>query len=114
MSSVGPRDGVKRPDICLGDLDGVTATPAYVDAVTGIFHDQGFEVTFNKPFRGNELLRRHSSPSAGIYSLQVEMRRDLYLDEKTRELNGGLVVLQNCFIKIAAAVRAMKSKTNGS
>lgn len=107
MSSVGPRDGLKRPDICVGDLDGTTASPTYLDAVTKTFRDQGFEVALNKPFRGNELLRRHASPSTGIYSLQVEMRRDLYLDEKTRELHGGLALLQNSFIQIAASIRAM-------
>lgn len=107
MSSVGPRDGLKRPDICLGDLDGTTASATYLNAVTKTFRDQGLEVALNKPFRGNELLRRHASPSSGMYSLQVEMRRDLYLDERTRELNGGLASLQNCFIEIAASVRAM-------
>lgn len=107
MSSVGPRDGVKRPDICLGDLDGATATPAYVELAAAAFRNKGFEVTSNKPFRGNELLRRHSAPERGVYSLQVEMRRDLYLNEKTRELHGGLALLQECFLEIARGIRTM-------
>ncbi|TPJ77162.1 N-formylglutamate amidohydrolase [Mesorhizobium sp. B2-6-2] len=105
MSSIGPQDGIKRPDICLGDLDGTTAMPAYVELVASVFRDRGFEVAFNKPFRGNELLRRHACPKTGIYSLQVEMRRDLYLNEHTRELHGGLKVLQDCFVEIARRVR---------
>lgn len=108
MSSIGPKDGVKRPDICLGDLDGATASSAYREAVTLIFRDQGFEVALNKPFRGNELLRRHASPGTGIYSLQIEIRRDLYIDEKTRELNEGLAVLQQCFVRIAACIRKLE------
>jgi N-formylglutamate deformylase len=109
MSSVGPKDGVKRPEICLSDLDGATASPAYLELVTSIFSDQGLEVALNKPFRGNELLRRHASLGTGIYSLQVEMRRDLYIDEKTRHLHDGLAVLQDCFRRIAAGIRAMSA-----
>lgn len=105
MSSIGPKDGVPRPPICLGDLDGMTAPPSYVDLVARVFRGQGFEVAFNKPFRGNELLRRHASQAKRIYSLQVEMRRDLYLDEATRELNAGLATLQKCFVEIAALIR---------
>jgi N-formylglutamate deformylase len=107
MSSVGPRDGVKRPEICIGDLDGVTSSPAYLEVVLAAFRSQGFEVAMNKPFRGNELLRRHASPPSGIFSLQVEMRRDLYIDERTRELHQGLARLQTCFEDIATNVRRL-------
>ncbi|OPF75241.1 hypothetical protein VT50_0225525 [Streptomyces antioxidans] len=72
MSSVGPRDGVRRPEICLGDLDGTTA-----------------------------------SPGTGIDSVQVELRRDLYLDEVTWTPHGGLARLQECFAAVAAAVRSL-------
>jgi N-formylglutamate amidohydrolase len=107
MSSVGPRDGVKRPQICVGDLDGTTADAGYVEVVRNAFRERGFEVAMNKPFRGNELLRRHASPATGVHSVQVEMRRDLYIDEATRVLHDGLRVLQDCFVGIAAAARAL-------
>lgn len=107
MSSIGPRDRLKRPQICLGDLDGTTARADYLDVVSSVFRDQGLEVALNKPFRGNELLRRHASPATHVYSLQVEMRRDLYIAEDTRVLHEGLRVLQDCFVRIARAVRAM-------
>jgi hypothetical protein len=35
------------------------------------------------------------------------MRRDLYIVEETRVLHEGLRLLQDCFVKIASAVRAM-------
>ncbi|OEV12888.1 hypothetical protein AN218_06530 [Streptomyces nanshensis] len=107
MSSVGPRDGLRRPQICLGDLNGTTASPGYAETVAGVFRDAGFEVALNTPFPGNELLRRHASPGTGIESLQVELRRDLYLDEKTRQLHDGLPALQDCFVALADAVRNM-------
>lgn len=107
MSSIGPRDGIRRPDICLGDLDGVTTSPVYRDLAAGIFQRHGFEVALNKPFRGNELIRRHADPANGIHSLQIEVRRDLYLDEGTRIPHDGIRVLQNCIVELAAAVRRL-------
>lgn len=103
MSSIGPRDGVRRPDICLGDLDGVTTSPAYRDLAVDIFRSHGFEVVLNKPFRGNELIRRHGDPAGGIHSLQIEIRRDLYLDEATRIPHDGIALLQACVAELVAA-----------
>lgn len=112
MSSIGPKDGQPRPDICLGDLDGASASPDYIEIVGSVFRDRGLGVAFNKPFRGNELLRRHADPGNRVFSLQIEMRRSLYIDEKTRVLNSGLPALQACFIKIAAAIRQHAGSDN--
>jgi N-formylglutamate amidohydrolase len=105
MSSIGPRDGVQRPQVCLGDLNGRSASPHYANTVADVFRDHGFEVSSNKPFPGNELLRRHASPDTGVHSLQVELRRDLYLDERTWQPHEGRTGLQDCFTAIAAALR---------
>lgn len=109
MAMVGPLDGIRRPDICLGDLDEVTCSPAYRDVVAKVFQRHGLEVTFNKPFRGNELIRQHSNPGAGIHSLQVEVRRDLYLDEETRIPHDGLQLLQTCFLELSLAVGTLSA-----
>lgn len=107
MSSIGPRDGVRRPDICLGDLDGTTTSPVFRDLAVEIFTRHGFEVALNKPFRGNELIRRHADPANGTHSLQIEVRRDLYLDEQTRVPHDGMQLLQGCVAELAAAVRPL-------
>ena len=109
MSSVGPRDGVRRPDICLGDLDGTTTSPVFRDLAVDIFRQRGFEVALNTPFRGNELIRRHADPAGGIHSLQIEFRRDLYLDEASRIPHVGLESLQACVTELAGAVRRLSS-----
>ena len=106
MSSIGPRDGAKRPQICLGDLNGASTGPQYRELVAGVFRASGLEVELNSPFPGNELLRRHAAPADGIHGVQVEVRRDLYLDERTRVLHEGLGVIQDCIGRVAAALRA--------
>lgn len=109
MSSIGPRDGVRRPDICLGDLDGATTSPAYRDLAAEIFGRHGYEVALNRPFRGNELIRRHAAPADRIHSLQVEVRRDLYIEESTRLPHDGMALLQACFVELAVAVRQLSA-----
>lgn len=107
MSSIGPRDGVRRPDICLGDLDGTTTSPVFRELAMEIFRKRGFEVALNSPFRGNELIRRHADPAGGTHSLQIEFRRDLYLDEVSRIPHEGLEILQACVAELAWAVKRL-------
>jgi N-formylglutamate amidohydrolase len=41
-----------------------------------------------------ELIRRYSDPAAGRHSLQIEIKRSLYMTESTREKSAGYVALQ--------------------
>ena len=45
----------------------------------------GYDVKVNDPYKGVELVRAFSDPPAGRHSLQVEVNRRLYMDERTRE-----------------------------
>ena len=44
----------------------------------------GYEVKINDPYKGVELVRAFSDPKAGRHSLQVEVNRRLYMNERTR------------------------------
>ncbi len=43
----------------------------------------------NDPYKGVELVRRHGRPEAGRHSLQIEIKRTLYMDEVTLVPNAG-------------------------
>ena len=43
----------------------------------------GYSVKINDPFKGVELVRAHSNPAAGRHSLQLEINKRLYMDQKT-------------------------------
>ena len=45
----------------------------------------GFEVKVNDPYKGVELVRAFSNPASRRHSLQVEVNRRLYMNERTRE-----------------------------
>jgi len=87
ISEEGP--GKLRPDFVLGDRDGTTCEPGFTAFVAGLLTDMGYDVKVNDPYKGVELVRAFSDPTAGRHSLQIEVNRRLYLNEETREPNEG-------------------------
>lgn len=72
-------------DIVLGDLHGASCGAALTDAVTQAFRRRGYTVALNEPYAGQDLLRAFGDPARGRHSLQIELNRAIYLDERTRE-----------------------------
>jgi hypothetical protein len=54
----------------------------------------GYEVKINDPYKGVELVRAFSDPKAERHSLQVEVNRRLYMEERTRQRSAGFGELQ--------------------
>ncbi|MFT6559320.1 N-formylglutamate amidohydrolase [Sneathiella sp.] len=82
-SKEGP--GVQRPEFCLGDRLGTTCDAAFVEVAKTTLEALGYQVSVNEPYAGVELVKAYSNPSENRHSLQIEIRRDLYMDEKTLE-----------------------------
>jgi N-formylglutamate amidohydrolase len=73
--------GRERADVVLGDRDGTTCEAAYTRLVAEAFASRGYSVAVNDPYKGVELVRRHGRPAERRHSLQVELKRTLYMDE---------------------------------
>ena len=86
--------GNVRPDFVLGDRDGTTCEPAFTELVRTTLAGMGYHVTLNDPYKGVELVRAYSDPKAGRHSLQIEINKRLYMDEKTLKKNAGFSKLQ--------------------
>lgn len=82
ISEEGP--GKPRADFVLGDRDGSTCEAAFTALVAEALRGMGYQVKINDPYKGVELVRAFSDPGAGRHSLQVEVNRRLYMDERTR------------------------------
>ena len=54
----------------------------------------GYDVKINDPYKGVELVRAFSDPAARRHSLQIEVNRKLYMDERTRAKTPGFAKLQ--------------------
>ncbi|WP_395140726.1 N-formylglutamate amidohydrolase [Schlegelella aquatica] len=76
-------------DFVLGDRDGTTCDPAFVALVADTLRDLGYRVAVNDPYKGVELIGRIGRPELRRHSLQIEIRRPLYMDESTRERHAG-------------------------
>nr|WP_189691163.1 N-formylglutamate amidohydrolase [Pseudorhodoferax aquiterrae] len=72
-------------DFVLGDRDGTTCEPAFVALVEDYLRTKGYTVARNDPYKGVELIGRIGQPTTGRHSMQIEIRRPVYMDEATRE-----------------------------
>jgi N-formylglutamate deformylase len=86
--------GVVHPDFVLGDRHGTTCDRAFTETIRSFLATEGFHVTVNTPYAGVEIVRRIGNPSAGRHSIQIEINRALYLNEKTREFTVNYTTLQ--------------------
>jgi N-formylglutamate deformylase len=86
--------GQVHADFVIGDREGTTADPRLARQVCEHLRERGYDVAYNDPYKGVELVRRHSDPARHRHSIQVEVNRKLYMDEKTLEPHGGFDKLQ--------------------
>jgi N-formylglutamate amidohydrolase len=89
MPSVGTSahkdGGQKRPDIVVSDCSGKSCAPFYKDIVIAAYEKQGFTVAYNWPYLGGRMTEQYGRPTENRHSVQVELKRSLYMDEKTKE-----------------------------
>lgn len=76
-----------RPDFMIGDRDGTTCEAGFTELIVETLRAQGYKCAVNDPYKGVELVRRYSRPSAGRHSVQIELNRARYMDEATIEKN---------------------------
>jgi N-formylglutamate deformylase len=81
--SLGQRD--EHGDFVLGDRDGTTCERDFTDFVARFLRGLGYDVRINEGYKGVEIVRRHGRPAANRHSLQIEVDRSLYMDQKTLE-----------------------------
>ena len=96
--------GRERADVVLGDRDGTTCDGAFTRFVAEAFSSRGYSVAINDPYKGVELVRRHGRPVERRHSLQVELKRTLYMDEATLEPNAGYARLERDLADVAGAI----------
>jgi N-formylglutamate deformylase len=73
--------GRSRADVVPGDRDGTSCAPALTAHVTRHFEAAGLRVVPNEPYKGGFITTHHGRPADRIHAIQIELRRDLYMDE---------------------------------
>lgn len=70
-----------RPDIVLGDRNGVSADRAVSRVIAAALDAAGFRVRLNSPFAGAYVAAAYGQPARGRHVVQLEIDRSLYMDE---------------------------------
>ncbi len=81
--------GREVADIVLGDRDASSCSLDFTEFLADFFGQRGYRVAVNDPYKGVELVRKHGQPAQGQHSLQVEIKRSLYMDETTLRKHAG-------------------------
>jgi N-formylglutamate deformylase len=93
--------GRERADFVLGDRDGTTCEPALTALVARTARGMGYSVAVNDPYKGVEIVRKHGRPAENRHSLQIELKRTLYMDEDTLQPTAGYDRLQRDLSQLA-------------
>jgi N-formylglutamate amidohydrolase len=82
------------PDFVLGDRFGSSCTGQLTSLVERALRAKGYTVVRNAPYAGGYTTRRYGRPKRHVHALQIEINRQLYLDEKTVEPHEGMANLR--------------------
>ena len=77
----GGRGGIRTPDFVLGDAHGTACRPPVTRFVERTLTDLGYVVRRNDPYAGGYVTRHYGRPRGRVHALQIEVSRELYMDE---------------------------------
>src|ERR1700682_4141867 len=81
-STAGPKDERPRADIVIGDRSGASCVGVIADTIELTLRECGYTVSRNKPYAGGFITEHYGNPTAGLHSVQLEINRGLYMDER--------------------------------
>jgi len=84
-SNIGAKDDRPRADIVIGDRYGTSCVPIVSEVADEVFRELGYAVSRNKPYAGGFITEHYGNPAAGLHSIQIEVNRALYMDERRFE-----------------------------
>jgi len=84
-SSAGLKDDRPRADVVLGDRYGTSCFPIVSETIEATLRSLGYTVSRNKPYAGGFITEHYGNPATGLHSMQFELNRALYMDERRRE-----------------------------
>ena len=92
-------------DFVLGDRDGTTCAPEFTDYVAEVLRGCGYTVRINEIYKGVEIVKRQGRPAVNRHSLQIEVDRALYMNQKTLEKTRGFDPLKTDVTFLIEALR---------
>jgi N-formylglutamate amidohydrolase len=86
--------GDRLADFVLGDAHGTTCAAHLTRFVERRLIDLGYRVRRNDPYAGGFITRHYGRPRDHVHALQIEIARDLYMNELRYERSAGFAAVQ--------------------
>ncbi len=99
--------GARRADIVPGDVRGASCHPGISRVLAEHFEAAGYAVRPNDPYMGGFITRHHGRPARGVHAIQLEINRDLYMDEEALRFDEAKAT--KLVPHVLAVVRKLKS-----
>jgi N-formylglutamate amidohydrolase len=90
----------KQTDIVLGNNFGKSCSKEIFNYFKNIFISHGYSVEVNNPYAGGFITRNYGHPSLGVNTIQIEINRNLYMNEKKLTVNKNIIKIQKSFCNI--------------
>jgi len=105
MPSVGiSRDEPQRPDIVIGDRYGTSCASQLPNVSEDMLVAMGYTIGRNKPYAGGFITEHYGNPTSGLHTMQIELNRAIYMDERKRERNERFTQVAADFASLASAL----------
>jgi N-formylglutamate amidohydrolase len=99
--------GSVRADVVPGDREGTSCALSLRALVTRHFAAAGLTVRPNEPYKGGYITTHHGRPADDVHAIQIELRRDLYMDEEK------FVIVQPGFDRLRALIAGLLTELRG-
>lgn len=98
--------GGRRPHIILGDRNGTSCSSLLTDVLEQLFHAAGLRVSRNRVYAGGYITDHYGASGLGMHAIQIEINRELYMDENHLVPSSGFEDLKRIITGIIHALPA--------
>jgi N-formylglutamate amidohydrolase len=98
-------------DAVLGDCHATACDAKVTNEAERRLSEMGYVVRRNNPYAGGFVTRHYGRPGQAIHALQIELNRDLYMDETTIERRDGIAQLTDDMAVLVRGLGAISLPT---
>jgi N-formylglutamate amidohydrolase len=91
----------------VGDRYGTSCTAVLRDRVEDTMSALGYSIGRNKPYAGGFITEHYGNPASGLHTIQIELNRAIYMDERRRERGPRFATIAADFTTLAEALAAL-------
>jgi N-formylglutamate deformylase len=103
--------GLVHADFVVGNRDESTSSGSLSLLIYEHLRSLGYDVAYNHPYKGVELVRRYGRPAEHRHSIQLEINRKLYMDEASLAVHDGFAKLQGHLQSLVETLLATDPRT---